>query len=596
MEKKNRYKAILYSRVSTVHDEQAESIDNQILLAENYLTLHPEIELAEPLEKYSERISGKTDNRPKFQELCDRLSKGDIRYLMVKDLKRLSRSVETTYAFFNLMKSYGFEIIQLSTGSIIDSAAFEEVESNLLLGIEALFAQNTVLTQSRYGKTVQKVRCDNKRLSYKDSTLFGYKWSSEKEDIVIVEEEAEIVKELFNRYVFRNQGIQELRGYLSSCGLYYSNVTVSKWLQESKYIGDWTINRKGSTLGIGQGAKSHRFTRNRDEWIHIPRPDLAIVDEELFGLAQEIRSSRVRTYACKKGEKKIGNFQGKHLFAGKIYCAECGSSYRFKYADRKQTIGTYQDSFNTKTHDLSEQCPNVLFRKVYEEDLVDIVVNSISALNIKGRISISMLVDAISYAITCNTGNTEKINAETRFLKRLEREADKVTCAFVDASSSMRDRLNAQLEEIEKKICDCKARIKKLEDCSEDEVMLKEKLMSIRKALTGWINITREALNRTIIENLIFKIAIHKDGQVDVVLKSSGIMQFQLGNASQNSRNYSDIGFTLPSEEKIEANLRTLCKETEDANTKGTIDIASFQETNRLDDKANTINVSLLTE
>ena len=182
MEKKALYKAILYSRVSTVNDEQAESIDNQILLAKNYLDKHPDIELAEPLDKYCERISGKTDIRPKFQEMCERLSRGDIHYLMIKDLKRLSRSVETTYAFFNLMKQYGFEIIQLSSGSIIDSKAFEEVESNLLLGVEALFAQNMVLTQSRYGKTVQKVRCENKILARKDSTLFGYGWDPERKE------------------------------------------------------------------------------------------------------------------------------------------------------------------------------------------------------------------------------------------------------------------------------------------------------------------------------------------------------------------------------------------------------------------------------
>ena len=215
MEKKGLYKAILYSRVSTVHDEQAESIDNQILLAKNYLDKHPNIELAEPLDKYSERISGKTDIRPKFQEMCERLSKGDIDYLMIKDLKRLSRSVETTYAFLNLMKQYGFEIIQLSSGNIIDSSAFEEVESNLLIGIEALFAQNTVLTQSRYGRTVQRVRCENKILSYKDSTLFGYEWDPQTDDIVINERKAEIVREVFNRYVFRNQSLREIREYLS---------------------------------------------------------------------------------------------------------------------------------------------------------------------------------------------------------------------------------------------------------------------------------------------------------------------------------------------------------------------------------------------
>lgn len=569
-----KFKAILYTRVSTVHDEQTESIENQMLLAKKYLTDHPDIELAEPLEKYSERVSGKTDNRPKFKELCERLSQGDIKYLMIKDLKRLSRSVETTYAFFNLMKLNGFEIILLSTGNIIDSTAFEEVESNLLLGIEALFAQNTVLTQSRYGKTVQKVRCDNKRLVHKDATLFGYEWDVVKNDVVIVEEKALIIRELFNRYVFRNQGTRELRVYLSSLGYHYSAVTVSKWLQESKYIGDWTINRKGSTLGIGQGAKSHRFTREKSEWVHVYRPDLAIVDKEIFDLAQEIRQSRVRTYAATEGiEKSGGNFRGKHLFAGKLFCAECGSSYRFKWADRNKTVAVYYDSFKERTGNISKACPNVKFKRVYENDIIDIVVAAIHGLNIKGKVSIERLMDSISNVLRTRGADDREVVAESKRLKKLEREAEKISNSFIEANSAMRERLNTQLERVESLIEECKAKIQRFSNRASDEDAVRQKLSSIQDTLSGWIDVSRETLNKSMVDKLILRITIDKSGMTTVLVKPTAMFQFQL-NPPPGSQAIvkTERWYSLPSKEEIEENLRKLHEGLE-GDQKGKIEI-----------------------
>lgn len=565
MERKGLYKAILYSRVSTVHDEQAESIDNQILLAKNYLDKHPNIELAEPLDKYSERISGKTDIRPKFQEMCERLSKGDIDYLMIKDLKRLSRSVETTYAFLNLMKQYGFEIIQLSSGNIIDSSAFEEVESNLLIGIEALFAQNTVLTQSRYGKTVQRVRCENKILAYKDSTLFGYAWDRHQKDIVIVEEKAAIIREVFNRYVFCSQSIREIKEYLSSMGYHYSQVSIAKWLQEGKYVGDWTINRKGSILGIGQGAKTKRFKREKREWVHVERPDLAIIDKDVFDLAQEIRMSRVETYFTEGGhERSIGNFKGKHLFSGKVFCAECGSSYRFKWSDRKQTFGIYFDTYKETRRDASFDCPNKEYRRISENELKQIVINAIMALNINGQISMDQMIDSISSAIqTTNNGN-EKKEAEEQKLKILEAEADRISKAFIDATSQMRARLNKQLEDTEKQITACKKRLRKLDNNSADEEALRKRLTDIREQLSGWIDISENTLNRNMVERLVSKIVVHMDGVIEVSLVLGGLIHYQL-DGMKCEKNPPKIfpEVTMPTAMIVNKNLMTVLNEVE---------------------------------
>ena len=107
-------KALYYERVSTTHEEQANSLENQRDMCEKYLKRHPEIQLAEPIDRYSEQISGKSDERPKYQEMMKRVERGDISYIMVKDLKRISRSSEVSAQLKNTAKKYGFKFILLN--------------------------------------------------------------------------------------------------------------------------------------------------------------------------------------------------------------------------------------------------------------------------------------------------------------------------------------------------------------------------------------------------------------------------------------------------------------------------------------------------
>ena len=88
-----------------MHDEQTNSLENQRRLASDYIKRHAEeLELAEPLGTYSERESGKSDVRKRYSAMLDRLEEGDISYILVKDLKRLNRSSESSAKLRSLCK------------------------------------------------------------------------------------------------------------------------------------------------------------------------------------------------------------------------------------------------------------------------------------------------------------------------------------------------------------------------------------------------------------------------------------------------------------------------------------------------------------
>ena len=154
-------KAVYYERVSTLNDEQTNSLENQRKLCEDFLKKHSEIILAEPIDSYTERVSGKSDLREKYIEMMTRVSKGDIDYILVKDLKRLSRSTEVSAQLRNQCKKYGVKLILLSNNQIYDPNA----EGNrMLYGFEALVNEEVVYRQSEYGRIAHKQKMDAKRL------------------------------------------------------------------------------------------------------------------------------------------------------------------------------------------------------------------------------------------------------------------------------------------------------------------------------------------------------------------------------------------------------------------------------------------------
>lgn len=134
-------------------------------------------------------------------------------------------------------------------------------------------------------------------------------------------------------------------------------------IQDERYIGKFYINKRTSKLGTGQ-TKSKRIQLPKEQWVLVERPDLQIIDTELFEMAQRIHQTRITVY--EKPDKKTAQarFQGTHKYAGKIFCPDCGKPYHFGYSDRAKTKPIYV----IKSH---SECTNPVNR-ISEPDLEEI--------------------------------------------------------------------------------------------------------------------------------------------------------------------------------------------------------------------------------
>lgn len=153
---------------------------------------------------------------------------------------------------------------------------------------------------------------------------YGYKriYIDKRPTLEINEEEAKVIRKIFDMYVNQHIGSHIIAETLNSMGYRtranapFSRNTIRFYLQNPTYIGKIVWNRK-KHIKKKTPTDKHRSELNpKSEWIISQGVHEPIIDEELFNAAQNIRKTRSHP----------PSFTGdiKNPFAGIIRCANCG--------------------------------------------------------------------------------------------------------------------------------------------------------------------------------------------------------------------------------------------------------------------------------
>ena len=513
--------AVFYARVSTKKEEQEESLENQNSLKEIYLKSHPNIKC---IAEYSEQVSGKSDLRPEYQKMIERAKDPLVKYIMVKDTKRLYRSSAVAYEFKETLKKYGLKLILLSTGQISDPNA-NDIGTQMMFGIESVLNEEVVQRQSNYGRVTHQLKCERKILN-RNNITFGYAWDDVNKEIYINEEEARIIRKMFDLYVFQGYGAKALEKYFEMKGYPRSAQTIRKYLEETAYIGIFHLNKKSSVLGIGKGAKTKRFTNPKEDWVPVERPELAIVDEEIFELAQRMRESKRGLYKQGENVPRQVWFSGTHIFSGKLFCGMCSRSYIHKIKENYgKHISVYVHRVHRKKEITEERCLNP-YRTVYEEDLIDITRRSINGLIQKNQDCFSLILPAIQKAMQEDDG-VEKEKADIRKrIRKEEKNKSKLLEVYMKAEGEMKDDINVQYNEKAKQIKELKKELEKYDNVRIKQEEMQDKLMAIRERIqqlkgTGVVNVDRRVADIFISQ---------------IILYGNGVMDFRLNNLDEREK------------------------------------------------------------
>lgn len=292
-------RAAIYARVST--EEQAQhgySLQEQ---KDSCRQRAKELGATEIIEFADEGISGATLDRPGLEGLRSAIKEGIIDLVVLRDPDRLSRRLAHQLILTEEFERAGTRL------EFLDFTWQDTPEGKLfynLKGAVAEYEREKIKERMLRGKN-QKARQGGMPMNF---SLYGYNYSPD-QGVQINEQEAEVVKQIFHKFVSYTSS-RAIAIELTQSGVptkkntdFWHRQVVRQILMNSAYKGEWVYQKKS------------------DSPIIIPVP--AIVSKEVWEAAQRILAESRRLWA-KRGRQK-------YLLSGLITCTDCGTSMGGNY-------------------------------------------------------------------------------------------------------------------------------------------------------------------------------------------------------------------------------------------------------------------------
>lgn len=307
---------VAYCRVSTDKEDQLNSFEAQKAFFSEY-TKRNDLNL---IKIYAdEGITGtSTKKRDEFNKMMSDSSSGIFDCILVKDVSRFARNTVDLLKSTRKLKANGVNVIFI-TGNMQTNES-----SEVILSIFGALAQEESANTSKRVKFGKRINAEKGKVP---NFCYGYiKTKGDYFNLQINEQEAEIVREIFDLYVNQGYGTHKIskilnaRGLKSLRGVNWTTTAVSRILKNKLYAG-YVVN---NVTEIEDFIEKTRRKKDKSEWIEIERPEFAIIPLELWERAQAVNESNNLEIAATL-HKKRGN---KYPFSTLITCAVCGYSFR----------------------------------------------------------------------------------------------------------------------------------------------------------------------------------------------------------------------------------------------------------------------------
>ena len=538
-----------YCRVSTDKSDQLNSLETQKEFfleytkrtGDNLIKLYAD-----------EGISGtKIKNRKEFQRMLADAEKGLFDMVVVKDISRFARNTVDLLQSVRKLKSLGIET-QFLTANMTSMG-----NSEFVLTIFGALAQEESANTSKRIKFGKKMNAEKGRVP---NIVFGYdKTIGDYFNLSINENEAKAIRQIFQWYTEEGYGGSKIanmlneRGIKTKRGNNWSQNSVCRILTNEIYTGK-IINGKEE---IADFLTGHRKEKDESEWLVTLRPELRIIEDEVFDKAQDILKGRHDSF--KITHERQSN---KYLFSTLIKCKECGWSFRRTVRQYKNTYVRWVCSgHNGKGAD---SCPNAV--TVDEEELIQALQEYFQEILGKKKKVINYVIKEFQRVYKAKDENIEyekQLNAE---LNKLCKSREKYMDMYTDDLIS-REELNEKIGGMRKEIKRLENELKMVSYHLTKGEQLEAILNSTFKQLED-ITDVHEMTNAQL-KRLINKIEVDKDGNVDIYLRLIGELGLDEtvlidGDENVEEKKDSHQGNTAESKENRGAKCRADKKTTSD--------------------------------
>ena len=330
----------LYERLSR-DDElmgDSNSIIGQKQMLEDYAAQHG---FTNCVHYTDDGYSGGTFERPSWKRLLADIDAGKVGAVLAKDMSRIGRDyLQTGFYTEVLFREKGVRFIAIANG--VDSADKASGEFTPFLNI-----MNEWYLRDCSRKQVAAFQIRGRAgIPNTSNPPYGYRKDPEdKHHWRVDEEAAAVVRRIFRlameghgtgdiSRILRDDKVERPSYYLAKrgCGTHQKNLdaarpydwasnTVAEIISRMEYLGH-TVNFRSYKESY---KDKYAIKRPPEEWLIFENAHEAIVDEETWKLAQQIRKTRKRT----------DNVEIANPLTGLVYCAECGAKM-FNHRNRSR--------------------------------------------------------------------------------------------------------------------------------------------------------------------------------------------------------------------------------------------------------------------
>ena len=309
----------IYTRVSTSMQVEGYSLEAQKERLRKYADFQEMVIVGE----YSdEGKSGKSiEGRQEFMQMLRDIEEGKdrVEFVLVYKLSRFGRNAADVLNSLQRMQDFGVNLICVEDG--IDSSKDSGKLMISVLSAVAEIERENILVQTMEGRR-QKARDGKWNGGF---APYGYKLLNG--ELEIAEDEAEIIRIIFDKYIHTNMGVNGIAAYLNEHGYKkkkrqnntldaFATSFIKGVLDNPIYCGKLAFGRRKTERVPGK-RNEFRIVK-QDSYILSDGIHEAIISEEDWNLAKQKRNINGVKH------EKIHSLEHEHILSGILKCPICG--------------------------------------------------------------------------------------------------------------------------------------------------------------------------------------------------------------------------------------------------------------------------------
>jgi len=502
---------------------ESESISHQKALIQNFINGHSELNGSEQYEFFDDGYSGTNFERPSFERLLERIKKGEINCVIVKDFSRFGRDyIELGDYLERIFPFMGVRFISINDH--YDSADYKGTTG----GLDVVMKN---IVYDYYSKDLSiKVKTAKYQKMKQGKYLGGHvpyglmKDPKDKHKLIIDPEAAAVVREIFDMAIAGMRLIDMARTLnergIETPGQYYrrkhpgtkkfadasdmvcwNHNNIRSILQQEMYYGAIVGHKR---QGLGVGCK-HTATVPKEEQFIVEGRHEGIVTKEEFLRAQEIFCKQRKT-------KKI--IPKTYPLYRKVKCGTCGRAMSYRTYSRNGVTYRYFTCPHAKEQTEEDGCCK---RYVIEDNLNEIVWSVIRQLLDMTDAFMKKLDKQNSISRQDNLILAEELSRLQQEKEKCESDrfanVDQFMAGMLDKEVYQRRRadLGRLAERLEADIAELEQKLKAAETAKDDSL---SQALGVMKKYSG-----ADELTQAMVQEMIEKVVVTDPEHVEIVWK-----------------------------------------------------------------------------